>query len=95
MEQRLGLCLLLVACPALAEGPIAEVICAPRAEMVQRLEKGQGAQLRGMGMRSEEAVIEVWADEKGDWTLVQNWVSGQSCILAMGEAWQGLEPPPA
>ena len=95
MEQRLGLCLLLVASPALAEGPIAEVVCAPRAEMVQRLEKGQGAQLRGMGMRSEEAVIEVWADEKGDWTLVQNWVSGQSCILAMGEAWQGLEPPPA
>lgn len=96
MDARLGsLLLLFLAGPAGAGGPIAEVICAPRAEMVQRLEKGQGARLRGMGMRSEEAVIEVWADEKGDWTLVQNWVSGQSCILAMGVAWEGLDPPPA
>jgi hypothetical protein len=96
MDLRLGALLLwCVACPAGAGGPIAEVICAPRDEMVLRLEKGQGAQLRGMGMRSEDAVIEVWADEKGDWTLVQNWADGPSCILAMGEGWQGMDLPPA
>lgn len=86
---------LLAACPVWADGPIAEVICAPRDEMLLRLRQGFGAELRGMGMRSEEAVIEVWADDQGDWTLVQNWASGRSCILAMGVGWEGLDKPPA
>lgn len=82
--------------PVLAgSDPIAQIVCAPRDEMLVRLQQGFGAELRGLGMRSQEAVIEVWADRDGDWTLVQNWSTGQSCILAMGEGWEGIEPPPA
>jgi hypothetical protein len=97
MQARLILLpLLLVPWPATAESPIAEVLCAPRDEIVARLRGQFGAEVAGSGLRSEEAVIEVWAAPDGDWTLVQTYLNGQACILAMGEAWDmPLPPPPA
>jgi hypothetical protein len=80
------------AAPVAAESPIAEVICAPRAEMLLRL---RGAEVAGVGMRQEDAVLEVWAKPSGDWTLVQSYANGTTCILAMGEAWEVRQPPPA
>jgi hypothetical protein len=81
---------LLLAGPALAEGPIAEVICLPRAELLVRME---GATVAGAGLRDTEAVLEVWTRASGDWTLVQSYADGMACILAMGEAWEALTPP--
>ncbi len=99
MDRRLTLVVLLVAPlpgAAWAETPIAEVICAPRAEMVLRLTRAYGAELAGQGLRDAEAVVEVWADAAGDWVLVQSYANGQACILAMGEGWESLPlPPPA
>jgi hypothetical protein len=82
----------MLAGPAMAESPIAEVICAPRAEILARL---TGAELAGTGLRDAEAVLEVWTRASGDWTLVQSYANGTACILAMGEAWEPVEPPPA
>jgi hypothetical protein len=83
---------LLLGAPALADSPIAEVICVPRAELVQRM---QGAAIAGSGLRDAEAVLEVWTRTSGDWVLVQNYANGTACILAMGEAWEATVPPPA
>jgi hypothetical protein len=91
MWQRLGL-LLVLAGPAAAESPIAEVICVPRGELAQRL---LGAEVSGAGLRDTETVLEVWTRPSGDWTLVQSYADGTACILAMGEAWEALAPPPA
>lgn len=82
--------LLLLAGPALAQSPVAEVICLPRAELLQRL---AGAEVMGAGLRDAEAVLEVWAASSGAWTLVQAYANGTACILAMGEAWEGVIPP--
>jgi hypothetical protein len=84
--------LVVLAAPAFADSPIAEVICVPRAELVQRL---QGAEVVGSGLRDAEAVLEVWTRASGDWTLVQSYANGTACILAMGEAWEAVTPPPA
>lgn len=83
---------ILLAGPAAAQSPIAEVICAPRAELVQRL---AGAEVSGSGLRDTETVLEVWTKASGDWTLVQSYADGTACILAMGEAWEAAIPPPA
>lgn len=91
MQWRLILLLVLVG-PAFAESPIAEVICLPRAELVQRL---AGSEIAGAGLRDAEAVLEVWTRPSGDWTLVQSYANGTACILAMGEAWEAASPPPA
>lgn len=91
MPKRIALALVLLAAPAAAQSPIAEVICAPRAQMVERLTVQYRSQLSGMGMRERDAVIEVWADPEGRWTLVQRYADGQSCILAMGADWMAME----
>lgn len=82
----------LAASPAAADGPIAEVICVPRAELEQKL---AGAAVIGAGLRDAETVLEVWTRASGDWTLVQSYANGTACILAMGEAWEAVIPPPA
>jgi hypothetical protein len=91
MWQRL-IPLLLLSGPALADSAIAEMICAPRAEILARL---AGAEVSGTGLRDTEAVLEVWTRASGDWTLVQSYANGTACILAMGEAWEAAPAPPA
>jgi hypothetical protein len=84
---------LLLATPAFAVDPIAEVICAEREEMLRRLEVEYGAVRRGTGLRGNGAVVEVWAvPSTGDWTLVQNYAGGKSCIVAIGEHWEVTGP---
>jgi hypothetical protein len=68
------------------------VICWPRDELVLRL---SGAEVTGSGLRDTETVLEVWTRASGDWTLVQSYADGTACILAMGEAWEAMIPPPA
>ena len=84
--------LLVLATPVAAQSPIAEVICVPRTELLQRL---SGAEMSGSGLRDTETVLEVWTKASGDWTLVQSYANGTACILAMGEAWEAVIPPPA
>jgi hypothetical protein len=91
MQARIALFLCL-ATPAMALDPIAEVICVPRAELLARM---RGADVAGAGLRDTEAVLEVWTKPSGDWTLVQSYANGNACILAMGEAWEAVIPPPA
>ena len=88
MLARLALCVLLVPLPLAAQSPIADVICAPRDEMMQRLTLHYGARLVGQGVRNLEMVMEVWTTPRGDWTLVQSYIDGRACIVAMGEAWE-------
>lgn len=90
MTIRLTLCLLLLPLPLAAQSPIAEVICAPRTEMTQRLSLQYGARLAGQGVRNLEMVMEVWTTPRGDWTLVQSYTDGRACIVAMGEAWEAM-----
>ena len=40
-------------------------------------------------------MLEVWTKASGDWTLVQAYANGTACILAMGEAWEGIIAPPS
>ena len=85
-------CLALIPGPARATTPIAEVICASRADIVLRLTRQYRAQLSGNGIRDPESVMEIWSDAEGRWTLVQRNANGTSCILAMGEHWNTVDP---
>lgn len=87
----LALCLVLPS-PLAAWSPLAEVICAPRPEILARIAAQGGAQLTGTGLRDAETVIEVWSSARGHWTMVQSHANGTACILAMGSDWE--TPPP-
>ncbi len=87
--------LLLLATPAIPASPIAEVICQPTEKMQKKLAHQFGETRRARGTRGPEQILEVWTDSRGDWTLVVTYATGTSCIVAMGENWQGLEDNPA
>jgi len=87
--------LLLLTGPATAASPIAEVLCEQTDRMETRLSTRMGAQRQAMGLRGPEQVMELWTGANGDWTLVVTYASGTSCIVAMGQDWQGLTREPA
>ncbi|MEL6572444.1 MAG: hypothetical protein AAFQ64_12335 [Pseudomonadota bacterium] len=72
--------------PATANpGPIAEIICAPSVEMRERLTIDFRSQVAWQGIRNPDEIMEIWEDDRGDWTLVISYASGTICIVAMGD----------
>lgn len=78
---------LALATPAAATSPIADVLCEPTSRMKEKLTRQLLSERQSMGLRGPEQVVEVWTDKSGDWTMVITYASGNSCIVAMGEAW--------
>jgi len=76
--------------PHAEAGTISDLFCDDSARLEKQLMTRQGAQKLGRGMRGPDALIEVWIDQSGDWTLVQSYANGTSCIVAMGEHWQEI-----
>ena len=85
----------MLAVPAHA-ATISDVFCDDSARLEKQLKTMHGAQKLGRGMRGPDALLEVWiAPSSGDWTLVQTYANGTSCIVAMGEHWESVELGPA
>lgn len=71
-----------------AEARFADLTCDDSARIKQMLSQSMGAERQGGGLRDPDTVLEVWVSPgKGDWTIVQNYANGTSCIVAMGEYW--------
>ncbi|SDJ07544.1 hypothetical protein SAMN05421850_10870 [Lutimaribacter saemankumensis] len=80
--------------PLCASAQLADVICDDTARLEQRLTQTHGAEKHGQGLRGPDAILQVWISPRsGDWTLVQSYANGTSCIVAMGEHWETLLPP--
>ncbi len=81
------------AAPA-AEATVTDVVCDDSTRLERQLTDGQGAMKLGQGIRDPEALLEIWiAPDSGDWTLVQSYANGTSCIVAMGAHWENLSLP--
>jgi len=66
----------------------AEIVCAPRAELIEKLTAAYGEARQGMGMRGAESIMELWAsDATGSWSVVMTYTDGRSCIVAAGDDW--------
>lgn len=92
MVARIALLACLIASPLAARSPIAEVICAPRPDILSRLAAYGEVRVSGTGLRDFETVIEIWSSDRGDWTMVQSNANGTACILAMGTHWEAPQP---
>ena len=82
--------------PAVSHAQMADVTCDDSARMERMLSTVMHAERRALGLRGPETLLEVWIDPRTqDWTLVQTYTNGTSCIIAMGEDWEDLTPAPA
>ncbi|MEX0327321.1 MAG: hypothetical protein AB3N07_01250 [Ruegeria sp.] len=78
---------LLLAMPAQAKSPIADVICEPTGKLYDKLTRQFGAARAATGVRGPEQIMEVWTSKSGSWTMVVTYATGTSCIVAMGDDW--------
>ncbi|WP_163265349.1 hypothetical protein [Chelativorans alearense] len=62
-------------------------VCAPRNELVSQLGFQFDENQKALGQVGAQVVMEVFASEKGSWTILTTDVNGQSCIVAAGEGW--------
>ncbi|MEM6888540.1 MAG: hypothetical protein AAF636_10430 [Pseudomonadota bacterium] len=75
-----------------AQARLDEVVCDDRERLHQQISGIREVQKVGQGMRGPHALLEIWVEpDSGDWTMVQTYANGTSCVLAMGEHWQLLE----
>ena len=92
MKQVLALAFCTFALASQTEaGTISDLFCDDSARLERQLLTIHGAQKQGYGMRGPNALLEMWiAPSSGDWTLVQNYADGRSCIVAIGEDWEQI-----
>ena len=85
-----------LALPAFGQAGISDVSCDDRARMNETLKVVWGAERHGVGLRDPETMLEIWVTAwNGDWLILQNYANGTSCIVAMGEHWEGPLADPA
>ena len=77
----------------------AQAVCAPRDQIVKRLNDTYGETRKGYGLQNAQLVVELYAsDETGTWTLIATRPDGVSCAMAVGKEWRPdnavlLDPP--
>ncbi len=82
--------LLAAAQAARAEG----MACGLRAQIVAQLESRFHESRHGVGLAANNAVLEIFASqESGTFSVLVTLPSGQTCLIASGEAYQSLAEP--
>ncbi len=96
MNLRTFLLCVYVTLPAIAQAQMTDVSCDDTARMTETLQQVIGAERKGMGLRDPDTMLEVWVTAgNGNWLVVQSYANGTSCIVAMGEHWEGSFANPA
>lgn len=93
--QRAAFLFLLSVClwPQPAAARLENVVCDDSARLETQLEGVFGAERHSQAIRGPDALIEVWVQPRTlEWTLVQRYANGTSCILAFGDNWEVLAP---
>ncbi len=81
---------LLFAMSAVPVGARAQSLCNDRSVLVDGLKNGYSEEPIFIGLVSNSSVIEVFASEKGTFTIIVTLPSGASCIVTTGQEWQAL-----
>ena len=68
----------------------AMLACAKRVDLVGFLSDHLSEKLSAVGKLNPDTVVEIYAAESGNWTLMISDVSGRSCIILTGESWESV-----
>lgn len=75
--------------PTDAEAQQQRSICAKRDDIVSQLQGRHGESRQSVGLQQNRGVIETWANpDTGSWTIIVSLPDGNSCLVAVGEAYQ-------
>jgi hypothetical protein len=85
---RLLLALCVIAAPAVAQDGIP---CGPHDRMAHVLRTIMGQDLQAIALEQRGNLIEMWADEAGQWSMLVIIPDGTACIIATGPLYQAVE----
>lgn len=68
----------------------AQTVCGERGEFIDHLSRNYDEAPVAMGLVSNGSVLEVLASDKGTWTVIVTRPDGMTCVVATGEAWEGI-----
>ncbi len=69
-------------------------LCGPRADVVERLRANHDEVPVSVGLAGGGGLLEVFASERGTFTIVVTTAGGVSCLVASGRNWERIVPPP-
>ncbi len=72
----------------------ATLACAKRVDLVGFLSDHLSEKLSAVGKLDSDTVVEIYAAESGNWTLMISDISGRSCIILNGESWESIPALP-
>lgn len=84
-------CLIVAAALLTATPAIAQQACGPRAEIVQVLTGKYREQIIGQGIVNDGAAIEIYASDKGTFTVLAAFGRGLACIVAAGKNFNAIK----
>lgn len=68
--------------------------CADRDKVIDRLNNTYGETVRSMGLGANNGMMEVYASEEtGSWSITMTMPDGQTCLIASGQAFEGITDP--
>lgn len=65
--------------------------CTNHNSFTTHLKERYGETPRGIGLVSEQGVMQVYVSEKGTWTILVTNPRGQACLIAAGRGWEDLK----
>jgi len=72
--------------PASAQG-----LCGERVDIIDTLKTRYQEAPISMGLAGNGGVVEVFASQKGSWTIVVTQPTGVTCVVSAGESWENLK----
>lgn len=65
--------------------------CAPRDQVVDRLQAKYTERLKGGGLQNADTLLEIWAsDATGSFTILVTHANGMSCVVSSGQNWNSV-----
>lgn len=69
----------------------AQNLCGERVDIIDTLQKRYQEIPVSMGLAGNGGIVEVFASQKGSWTILLTRPTGVSCVVSAGEAWESLK----
>ena len=65
-------------------------LCGDRGEILKRLQQGHEETPQALGLSADGGVLEILVSPKGGWTILVTYPERQTCVVAVGRAWEAL-----
>lgn len=91
MQRVLSILALVVIVTSFAFPSYAQRLCGERVDIIDTLKDRYHEVPVSMGLAGNGGVVEIFASQKGSWTIIVTRPTGVACVVSAGEAWETLK----